>query len=243
MPDIQTHRKEPFVLSIVIPVYNEEKTVAELIRRVNGAPLLSGGEKELVVVDDASTDGTWRVLQEVSSAAKMTLLRHEKNQGKGAAVRSGLFKATGDVAIIQDADLEYDPAEFNLLLGPILSGKADVVYGSRLATAAPHRVLFFWHFLGNTLLTLVSNIFTNLNLSDMETGYKMFTREVIDAIKGKLVSNRFGIEPELTARIKRFRVYEVGISYAGRTYKEGKKIGWKDGFSALWAIVRFNLFP
>ncbi len=225
-------------LSIIIPVFNEQNTILEVLKRVDSVSL-EGIEKEIIIVDDGSTDGTRNILRSLTSS--YTVVTQETNQGKGAAVTTGLKRATGDIAVIQDADLEYNPKEYPLLLQPILEGKADVVFGSRLVTTQPHRVLFFWHYLGNQFLTFLSNLFTNLNLTDMETCYKVFTREVVDAIKHKLISQRFGIEPELTARVKRYRIYEVGISYSGRTYKEGKKIGWKDGVSAIWCIIRFNL--
>jgi len=227
-------------LSIIIPVYNEEKTLAQVVSRVSCTPLAEGMSREIILIDDASTDNTKKVI--LSLPETVIKLFHAVNQGKGAALKTGFARATGDIVVIQDADLEYDPKDYVTLLSPILEGKADVVYGSRLVTNQPHRVFFFWHYLANQFLTLVSNMFTNLNLTDMETGYKMFTREVLSQIQGKLVSKRFGIEPEITARVKHFRVYEVGISYSGRTYSEGKKIGWKDGVSALWCIVRFNLF-
>ncbi len=228
-------------LSIIIPTFNEKKTIGEILRRVSSVVLPEGFSREIIVVDDGSTDGTKDILDSLPGA--FIKIYHKENRGKGSALRSGFDSAMGDILVTQDADLEYDPKDYSLLLAPILDGKADVVYGSRLVTAAPHRVMFFWHYIGNQLLTFLSNMFTNLNLTDMETGYKMFTRKVVDDIKGRLVSNRFGIEPEITARIKKYRVYEVGISYSGRTYAEGKKIGWKDGFSAIWSIVRFNLFP
>lgn len=227
-------------LSVIIPVYNEEKTLANIIRQVYEAPLPDGFEREVVIVDDASTDGTKQIM--TSLPAEVIRCTHEVNRGKGAAVVTGLQRSTGDIVVIQDADLEYDPKDYVTLLPPLIEGKADVVYGSRFVGNRPHRVLFFWHYIGNQALTFLSNMFTNLNLTDMETCYKMFSRKVVEDIKGKLVSKRFGIEPEITARVKRYRVYEVGISYSGRTYAEGKKIGWKDGVSALWSIVRFNLF-
>ncbi len=227
-------------LSIVIPVYNEQATIREVISRVERAELPAGFSRELIIVDDGSTDGTRELLADFSARHRIILM--EKNAGKGAAVRRGLSEISGDAVVIQDADLEYDPRDYLALLSPIVEGKADVVYGSRLVTNRPHRVLFFWHYLANQFLTFLSNLFTNLNLTDMETGYKAFTGEVARGLAGSLVSKRFSIEPEITARIKRLRVYEVGISYSGRTYAEGKKIGWKDGVAALYAIVRFNLF-
>lgn len=228
-------------LSIVIPVYNEESTIKTIIERVEKLSLPVGIQKEIIIIDDASTDTTPDILSQYSS--RLHIIRHEKNRGKGAAVRSGFLASTGDIVVIQDADLEYDPLDLPTMLEPIMSGKADAVYGSRLMTNKPHRVMFFWHYFGNKLLTLISNAFTNINLTDMETCYKMMNRKVIDDIKTKLISERFGVEPEITARIKNYRIFEVGISYSGRTYKEGKKINWKDGVAALWYIVKFNLFP
>lgn len=229
-------------VSIVIPCYNERATVEELLRRVLEAPLPDGVEREVLIVDDASTDGTRELLRTLAGreGAQFRLLEQSRNQGKGAALRRGFAEAQGEIVLIQDADLEYDPQEYAKLLEPILAGDADVVYGSRFL-GGPHRVLFFWHALGNWFLTTVSNMFTNLNLSDMETCYKVFKKSVLDGVP--LRSNRFGIEPELTAKFARrkARIYEVPISYHGRTYAEGKKIGWKDGFSALWAILRYNL--
>lgn len=230
------------ILSIVIPVYNEIRTIEEILRRVMNAPLPEGIEKEILIIDDGSKDGTREFLRELKSPFRVIL--HEKNMGKGAAVRTGLNMASGDYIVIQDADLEYNPDEYKDLLKPILEGKADVVYGSRFMSGRPHAVLRFWHYVGNKILTAFSNAFTNLYLTDMETCYKMFTRKVIQDIGPKLVSNRFEIEPEITARIAkaRYRVFEIGISYGGRSYAEGKKIGWKDGFAAIWAILKFNLF-
>jgi glycosyltransferase involved in cell wall biosynthesis len=225
-------------LSVVIPVYNEVGTIKEIVSRVQAVDL----EKEIIIVDDGSTDGTRELLQEISLAQKNVRgFYHERNQGKGAALRTGFEAATGDIVIIQDADLEYDPRDYPLLLEPILDGRADIVYGSRFL-GGPHRVLFFWHYLGNKFLTLLSNALTNLNLTDMETCYKVFRREVLDTIG--LKSNRFGFEPEFTAKIakKGFRIYETPISYSGRTYAEGKKIGWKDGVKAVFAIIWFRVF-
>jgi glycosyltransferase involved in cell wall biosynthesis len=228
-------------LSIIIPVYNEEKTLEEILTRVEKASA-GGLQKEVVLVDDFSTDKTREILKRYEGGHKV--IYHDKNRGKGAALRAGFKAATGDIILIQDADLEYNPDEYPYLLQPILDGKADVVYGSRMMTMSAHRVLFFWHSLGNKLLTLFSNVLTDLTLTDMETCYKVFTKEVLDKILPKLKSNRFGIEPELTARFakNKFRIYEVGISYSGRTYQEGKKINWKDGAAAIWHIIRFNLF-
>ena len=232
-------------LSVIVPAYNERATVEQLLRRVAAAPLPAGVEREIVVVDDGSTDGTRELLGELAERAEpapFRLVLHERNRGKGAAVRTGLAAGAGDVLLIQDADLEYDPREYPRLLQPILDGEADVVFGSRFL-GGPHRVLFFWHYLGNRFLTTLSNMLTDLNLSDMETCYKVFRREVLDGLD--LRSNRFGIEPELTAKVARrgARIFEVPISYRGRTYAEGKKIGWKDGVAAIWSILRYNLLP
>lgn len=228
-------------VSIVIPVYNEKNTILKILEVVS-AINLPNLTKEIVVVDDGSKDGTGDILKNLHGDYKVFF--QEKNQGKGAALRRGFKEATGDYIIIQDADLEYDPAEYPLLLEPLLDGRADVVYGSRFVGHRPHRVLMFWHYVGNKLLTLLSNMFTGLNLTDMETCYKVFTCEAMAKILNKLVSNRFGIEPEITARVAKenLRIYEVGISYSGRTYSEGKKIGWKDGVSAIWFILKFNLW-
>jgi glycosyltransferase involved in cell wall biosynthesis len=223
---------------VVIPVYNELGTIKEIVSRVQAVDL----EKEIIIVDDGSTDGTRELLQEITlSHENIKVLYHDLNQGKGAALRTGFEGATGDIIIIQDADLEYDPREYPVLLEPILDGRADIVYGSRFL-GGPHRVLFFWHYLGNKFLTLLSNALTNLNLSDMETCYKVFRREVLSGIE--LKSNRFGFEPEFTAKVakKGVRIYETPISYSGRTYAEGKKIGWKDGLKAIVAIIWFRFF-
>ncbi|MEK7616305.1 MAG: glycosyltransferase family 2 protein [Patescibacteria group bacterium] len=219
-------------LSVIIPVYNERKTLGHVISAVKS--VLLDVEKEIIIVNDGSTDGP------VPEAT----ITFEQNRGKGAALRAGFAKATGDIILIQDGDLEYDPREYQSLIQPILDGKADVVYGSRLVTHHPHRVLYNHHYLANKFLTSFSNLFSNLNLSDMETCYKVFSRSALDDIKPCLTANRFGIEIELTAQISKhhLRVYEVGISYSGRTYEEGKKIGWKDGVAALWHIIRYNVF-
>ena len=236
------------LLSVVIPVYNERETLMDLINRVREVPI----RKELVLIDDCSKDGTRDVLKKLEEESanqseddmnRISVFYHDVNKGKGAAVRTGFEKAQGTVIIIQDADLEYDPAEYPRLLHPIIEDKADVVYGSRFLGDQPHRVLYYWHYLGNKFLTTLSNCFTNLNLTDMETCYKLFKREVIQDITPTLRQNRFGIEPEMTAKIasRRYRVYEMSISYSGRTYDQGKKIGWRDGFKALWCIVRYGL--
>jgi glycosyltransferase involved in cell wall biosynthesis len=224
------------LLSIVIPAYNEERFLPEVLRRVKEAPY----EKEIIVVDDASVDGTRSYLEALDDDAIKAVI-HEKNGGKGAAVRSGIKIAKGDIIIIQDADLEYDPKDYPRLLEPILAGDADVVYGSRFL-GGPHRVFYFRHYVGNQIVTLLSNIFSDLNLSDMETGYKVFVRRVFEEIT--IESNRFGFEPEITAKVARkgFRVYEVPVSYHGRSYAEGKKITWKDGIKALFTIIKYNLF-
>jgi glycosyltransferase involved in cell wall biosynthesis len=225
-------------LSVVMPVYNERATLREVIARVLAVPL----DIELICVDDGSQDGSREILAEVGERyPQVRILLQPKNMGKGAALRRGIHESTGDFVIIQDADLEYDPAEYTRLLGPLIQGQADVVYGSRFMGAAPHRVLYFWHSVGNRILTLLSNALTNMNMSDMETCYKVFRREILQAIP--IEEDRFGFEPEITVKIakRRLRVYEVGISYWGRTYEEGKKIGWKDGFRALWCLVKYTL--
>lgn len=231
----QVHLTPRPCLSVIVPCYNEHATVLTLLKQVIGSPWV----REVVVVDDGSTDGTRDVLATVDDPIVRVVL-HERNRGKGAALRTGFGLATSEFVVVQDADLEYDPAEFADLLEPLLSDKADVVFGSRFQGGRPHRVLYFWHALGNRLLTLVSNMFTGLNLSDMETCYKMFRREVIQSIT--IEEERFGIEPEITAKVAKagWRVYEVGISYSGRTYAEGKKIGMRDGFHAVWCIVRYS---
>jgi glycosyltransferase involved in cell wall biosynthesis len=237
MSEIKSNADVEPCLSVVMPVYNEAATVAEVIKVV----LLQRPIQQLVVVDDGSTDGTWEKLQSATNGdARATLVRHEQNKGKGAALRTGFARANAPVVMVQDADLEYDPTEYYLLLVPILSGKADVVFGSRFLGAGAHRVLYYWHAVGNNLLTTFSNMATDLNLSDMETCYKVFRREVIQKIK--IEENRFGFEPEITAKVAalKVRIYEVAISYYGRTYAEGKKIGWQDGIHALWCIFKYN---
>jgi glycosyltransferase involved in cell wall biosynthesis len=234
---------DDLVLSVVIPVYNERETFHELLARVKAVPI----RKQIVMVDDGSKDGTREMLQEMAANPpsdprnEIKIVFHERNKGKGAALRTGFSHATGQIVIIQDADQEYDPSEFPRLLQPIVEQKADVVYGSRFLGDYSHRVLYFWHYLGNKFLTTLSNCFTNLNLTDMETCYKVFTKEVLQDILPTLKQDRFGFEPEITAKVarRRCRIYELSISYSGRTYDQGKKIGWRDGFKALWCIVRY----
>jgi glycosyltransferase involved in cell wall biosynthesis len=233
-------------LSIIVPAYNEARTINLILERLEKLELVNQIQKELILVNDCSTDDTESLLlQYIRDHPEITILyhRHESNLGKGAAIHTGISKATGEYLVIQDADLEYDPEEFNKLLKPVLRGLADVVYGSRFCGESPHRILFFWHSVGNKFLTQLSNAFTNLNLTDMETGYKLFKTSMIRNIR--LKEKRFGFEPEVTAKISRIpdiRIYEVGISYYGRTYREGKKINWKDGFRAVYCILKYNLF-
>jgi len=233
-------------ISVIIPVYNEERTIQQLLEKVIVVKLINNIDKELLIINDCSKDATEnQVLQFVKlhPESNIQYFKHEKNTGKGAAIRTGIHKASGDCMIVQDADMEYDPREYNILLQPIIDGFADVVYGSRFMGDKPHRILFFWHSIGNKMLTTFSNMFTNLNLTDMETCYKLFKTDIIKNIN--LVENRFGFEPEVTAKISKvpgIRIYEVGISYYGRTYAEGKKINWKDGLRAIFCIVKHNLF-
>jgi glycosyltransferase involved in cell wall biosynthesis len=225
-------------LSVIIPCYNEFETIEQVVHTVSG---VIGDEGEIIIVDDCSTDGTRDLLEQKIAPMVSRVIYQDVNQGKGAALRAGFAAASRDIVIVQDADFEYDPRDFETVIGPILSGQADIVYGSRFMGHRPHRVLYFWHRMGNGLLTFLSNMFTNLNLTDMETGYKAFRREVIQSIT--IEEDRFGFEPEITAKIARgnYRIYEVGIGYFGRTYDEGKKIGWKDGVRAIWCILKYNL--
>ena len=235
---------ETTLLSVVIPVYNESKTIEDLVQRVINVPI----NKEIILVDDGSSDGSISIASNIvtefsNDQNQIRLIQHDVNQGKGAAITTGFKVATGDIILVQDADLEYDPKEYPRLIKPIIEGKADVVYGSRFLGGHAHRVLYYWHFLGNKFLTTLSNCFTNLNLTDMETCYKVFASHVIRDVAPTLKQKRFGIEPELTAKIARrkFRVFEMSISYDGRTYADGKKISWKDGISAMWCIVRYGI--
>jgi glycosyltransferase involved in cell wall biosynthesis len=234
------------ILSVIIPAYNEERTISVILDKLRNTQSIFGIEKQIIVVNDCSKDKTKESIEHYmlsNPSMNILLVNHAVNKGKGAALRTGIQSATGDYVIVQDADLEYDPAEFDILLKLLINDTADVVYGSRFMGGSAHRVLFFWHSIGNKMLTMVSNAFTNLNLTDMETCYKMFRREIIQSIS--LKENRFGFEPEVTAKISKLpgvRIYEVGISYYGRTYKEGKKINWKDGFRAFYCIFKYNVF-
>lgn len=233
-------------LSILVPVYNEEHTIQKILERLLEIELINNIQKEIILVNDCSTDGSEARIQEFITQhpnVSIQYYKHKKNQGKGGALHTGIAKATGDYLIIQDADLEYDPEEFNLLIRPVINGEADIVYGSRFMGGKPHRILFFWHSIGNKWLTFLSNMFNNLNLTDMETCYKLFNTKMLQSLK--LKEKRFGFEPEVTAKIARIpkiRIYEVGISYYGRTYAEGKKINWKDGFRAIYCIIKYGIF-
>lgn len=233
------------ILTIIIPVYNEEKTIADVLAKVHGVELSAGIRKDIIVVNDGSTDDTEKMIMEYINRGDhgIRLITHDRNKGKGASIRSAIQEVRGDFVVIQDGDLEYDPQEYNVLLRPVLGGHADVVYGSRFLGGNAHRILFFWHSLGNKILTFLSNMFTNLNLTDMETCYKLIRSSLFKKIN--LVEDRFGFEPEITAKISKIpdiRIYEVGISYYGRQFKEGKKINWKDGLKAIYCIVKYNLF-
>lgn len=225
-------------LTVVIPCFNEVKTIKSVVKAVQQSPIEN---YEIIIVDDGSTDGTRELIEQELSSQVDQIIFHPVNRGKGAALRSGFAAATGDIVIVQDADLEYDPQEFPIMIGPILNGKADVVFGSRFQSGRPHRVVYYWHMVGNVFLTTLSNMLTNINLTDMETCYKAFRREIIQSIR--ICENRFGFEPEITAKVAKLncRIYEVGISYYGRTYQEGKKIGWKDGIRAIYCILKYNL--
>ncbi|WOO42154.1 glycosyltransferase family 2 protein [Rubellicoccus peritrichatus] len=229
------------LLSVVVPCFNEVETIEQVLKAIAASPVFPRHGLELIVVDDCSVDGTRKFLEEHSDLYGK-LLTHDVNQGKGAALRTGLAAATGDIVIIQDADLEYDPREYSILINPIIDGKADAVFGSRFLGGGPHRVVYFWHMLGNKFLTLLSNMFTNINLTDMETCYKVFRRDLLKTFS--IEENRFGFEPEITAKLARQNciIFEVGISYYGRTYAEGKKIGWRDGVRAIYAILKYNLW-
>ncbi len=232
-------------LSVIVPAYNEEKTIWKVLEKLKSIELIGEFQREIVIINDCSSDNTDSVVKKFISengTMEISYFRHERNQGKGAALHTGIQKASGDYIIVQDADLEYDPQEFNILLKPVIDGYADVVYGSRFMGGKPHRILFFWHTIGNKFLTFLSNMFTNLNLTDMETCYKLFRADILKSLK--LEEKRFGFEPEVTAKVSkvsRIRIYEVGVSYYGRTYEEGKKISWKDGFRAIYCIIRYGL--